>query len=210
MRCPICKSKLDYIINDKSCNVYKCINNHSFDESKTGYVNLLVNKSLAGDNKEMINARHEFLMKDYYLKLALKIKEIIKKLNIDTLIDVGCGEGYFDRIINDECINITGIDISKDAINLASKKDKKLQDIFHEVGIILGKVMSEQQKKYPYSYLMIGGGVSNAWYLFKDGFELTNKTPYQIISNSTMCPINGVRRALKLNNEDLYLKYQTE
>lgn len=92
----------------------------------------------------------------------------------------------------------------------ASKKDKKLQDIFHEVGIILGKVMSEQQKKYPYSYLMIGGGVSNAWYLFKDGFELTNKTPYQIISNSTMCPINGVRRALKLNNEDLYLKYQTE
>lgn len=94
----------------------------------------------------------------------------------------------------------------KDMAN-AAKDDKKLQDIFHQVGMILGKVMNEQGKKYPYSYLMIGGGVSNVWHLLKSGFEETNKIPYQIISDSTMCPINGVRHALKLNNEDLYLKY---
>ena len=92
----------------------------------------------------------------------------------------------------------------------AAKTDKRLQDIFHEVGIILGKVMSEQQKKYRYSYLMIGGGVSKSWPLFKDGFELTNKVAYQIIKDSTMCPINGVRLALKLNNEKQYLKFVNE
>ncbi|MCQ2786932.1 MAG: ROK family protein [Bacilli bacterium] len=97
----------------------------------------------------------------------------------------------------------------KDMAN-AAKTDKKLQDIFHQVGMTLGKVMNEQGKKFPYSFLMIGGGVSNVWHLLKSGFEETNKVSYQIISDSTMCPINGVRHALKLNNEDLYLKYQTE
>ena len=61
MICPNCKQKLQKIDNS-----YKCINNHSFDISKQGYVNLLLNTSNSGDNKEMINARSIFLQKGYY------------------------------------------------------------------------------------------------------------------------------------------------
>ena len=94
----------------------------------------------------------------------------------------------------------------KDMAN-AANKDQKLQDIFHQVGKYLAEVMNRQQTLYPYTYLMIGGGVSNVWNLLKSGFEENFKTPYQIISDSTKCPINGVRYALKLSDENLYLKY---
>ena len=67
--CPICKEKLQ-IVN----NSYKCINNHSFDISKSGYTNLLISKTNSGDNQEMVNARFVFLNKGYYKNLALKIK----------------------------------------------------------------------------------------------------------------------------------------
>ncbi len=115
--CPICKEKLE-LKNDKT---YYCKNNHCFDKSKYAYVNLLVNKTNNGDNKEMVESRYNFLKLDYYLTLALKLKEIIKDLNVNTVLDIGCGEGYYDRCISSLDINLTGIDISKDAILKASK-----------------------------------------------------------------------------------------
>ena len=70
--CPKCKEKLVKIENS-----YKCLNNHSFDISKEGYVNLLLSKSNAGDNDLLIKSRHNFLNKGYYEDLAHKLKEII-------------------------------------------------------------------------------------------------------------------------------------
>ena len=61
--CPVCKEKLSQ--NEKS---YKCLNNHSFDISKQGYLNLSLSSSKnTGDEKNMIKARKAFLDKDYYL-----------------------------------------------------------------------------------------------------------------------------------------------
>ena len=66
--CPKCKKELQ--LNNRT---FKCQNNHSFDLSKEGYVNLLLNKVDAGDNKEMVNARSDFLNKGYYLHYILLI-----------------------------------------------------------------------------------------------------------------------------------------
>ena len=77
MLCPNCKEKLE-----KNGNTYKCLNNHSFDISKQGYVNLLLNSKNSGDNKEMITARHEFLKKGYFDNLLNSIASIINTLNI--------------------------------------------------------------------------------------------------------------------------------
>lgn len=118
MICPKCKQKLI-----KNGNTFQCVNHHSYDIGKSGYVNLLLNSKHSGDNKEMVNARYNFLKKNYYLPLKQKIDEIINDLNINNIIDVGCGEGYFDKGIN----NLTGIDISKEAIIKASKNNKNAQ-----------------------------------------------------------------------------------
>ena len=127
MQCPLCNKILFEKTDDKGNKVLRCDNNHSFDISKYGYVNLLVSKTGSGDNKEMIKSRHEFLKKDYYLDLALCIKNIINKYNIKRILDLGCGEGYFDRIIKDENTIIFGLDISKDAITLASKLSSSIK-----------------------------------------------------------------------------------
>ncbi len=118
MICPKCKEKLQ-----KVNNTYKCCNNHSYDISKEGYVNLLLSKTNSGDNKDLIDGRINFLSKDFYKPLANKIVDILNKNNIKTICDCGCGIGYYSNIFKNS-FNVYGFDISKDAIKYASKHDK--------------------------------------------------------------------------------------
>ena len=80
MLCPNCKKKLIRVENS-----YKCENNHSFDISKQGYINLMLNSKNSGDNKEMIMSRHEFLKKGYFENLLNQICNIIAKLNVKNI-----------------------------------------------------------------------------------------------------------------------------
>ena len=115
--CPICKNELIQV--SKSL---KCCNNHCFDISKQGYVNLALNKINSGDNKEMINSRTLFLNSDSYLPLKEKLNTIINIYNPITLVDLACGEGYYTSFF--KANNKYGIDLSKEAITYASKTDK--------------------------------------------------------------------------------------
>ena len=125
--CPVCKNRLSKL--DKT---YKCPNNHSFDISKQGYINLnMHNSQSTGDNNEMINARRDFLNKGYY---SFLLDEVNKHLNEnDSLVDLACGEGYYtSRFI---CKDKIGIDLSKQGLKIASKNDSNtiylLNSIFH-------------------------------------------------------------------------------
>ena len=111
---------------------YKCINNHSFDISSQGYVNLSLHKSkTTGDNPEMIVARHNFLNKGYYQFLRDKVNEYIDEN--DSLIDLACGEGYYTSFFKAK--DKIGIDLSKNGLKKASKADPNttylLNSIFH-------------------------------------------------------------------------------
>lgn len=122
MQCPICKKNLILNKNDNSnCMSYICENKHSYDVSKYGYVNLLKASKTSGDNKEMVLSRHEFLKAGYFDKLAFSIKEIVNDLKVKNILDLGCGEGYYDRVFASEDYTIMGMDISKEAVLMASK-----------------------------------------------------------------------------------------
>lgn len=133
--CPICKEKLI-----KEGRTYRCAGNHSFDISKSGHVNLLLdnqkNSKMPGDDKDMVLSRKHFLEKDYYKGISDKLNEIIlkditenhkEKINI---LDIGCGEGYYTGNLknsldsNNILSEIIGIDISKEAVISASKSHK--------------------------------------------------------------------------------------
>lgn len=86
----------------------------------------------------------------------------------------------------------------------AAETDEKLKAIFYEVGQFFGEVMNNEQKVDGFTRLIIGGGVSNVWYLLKKGFESVSKIDYQIITDSTACPIQGVRFALNQGQENIY------
>lgn len=128
--CPVCKGHLTQ--KDKAL---VCENNHSYDISKYGYVNLMrsqkSSKKRHGDDKLMLKSRHNFLEKGYYKPLLETLTaEVLKKSdgrNI-TVLDVGCGEGYYTANIKKsvEGCDMYGIDISKDALIYANKRDKSI------------------------------------------------------------------------------------
>ena len=125
--CPICKEKLYQ--KDKS---YKCFNKHSFDIAKEGYLNLnLTSSKNTGDEKNMIKARKAFLEKDYYLFLKNELNKIITNTKPNNLLDLACGEGYYtkDFSIKDKI----GIDLSKEALKIASKEDKSTTYILKNI-----------------------------------------------------------------------------
>lgn len=129
--CPHCKLQLAL-----DGRTYKCNNNHCFDLSKEGYLNLLpVNKKKSkapGDNELMISARRNFLEQGFYNPLIFVIKNIISdNLNLKDkkffALDSGCGEGYYSQFsVKQASTNcqVLGTDISKFAVKSAAKKYK--------------------------------------------------------------------------------------
>ncbi len=130
--CPVCKKMLIFDDKKSTYGTLVCENNHSFDYSKKGYVNLLLSDKMhsktPGDNKLMIDAREAFLKKDYYKPLCDEIITTLRKFNHNTILDAGCGEGYYTSNISEgckECSALYGVDISKNALVNALRKDKK-------------------------------------------------------------------------------------
>lgn len=132
--CPVCSKPLK--IKDKS---YICDNRHTFDISAKGYVNLLpANKkhsAAPGDDKLMVNARNSFLSLGYYSHLKETLEKLCDKYSGKSvsILDCGCGEGYYTQGVfqklhnNGKNVEIKGIDISKDAVAIAAKRLKEGQ-----------------------------------------------------------------------------------
>jgi len=118
--CPKCKKELI-----RSESGWNCSAHHHYDEASSGYVNLMLqNSSKAhGDNSEMIVARRRFLAAGHYRPLLDKIIEVLKEESFSTAVDCGCGEGYYTNALSNEFRKAQwlGLDLSKSAINLASK-----------------------------------------------------------------------------------------
>ncbi|WP_417533972.1 putative RNA methyltransferase [Marinobacterium stanieri] len=128
LACPVCREAL--VLDDKRLS---CANGHSFDRARQGYWNLLLpqkkRSKAPGDNAEMVQARQHFLEAGYYTPLAERIGQLLQsELNPDEqtqLLDLGCGEGWYtDRLARQLGCCTTGLDISKDAIKTACKRNK--------------------------------------------------------------------------------------
>ncbi len=126
LRCPVCQQPI-FKENDK---MYHCQNNHNFDIAKKGYVNFLLahkmNSKLPGDNKLMVDARSSFLSKGYYEVFQNKLRELIDEVNPHSILDAGCGEGYYTNSIDKDSRTIIGIDISKTALQKAAPKNRNI------------------------------------------------------------------------------------
>nr|WP_245622230.1 methyltransferase domain-containing protein [Pseudidiomarina woesei] len=104
--------------------------------AKQGYVNLLPvqNKRSKdpGDSKAMVQARAEFLRAKYYQPLADKVAQVVLNGKPQTVLDAGCGEGYYLRELLAEAdlrqqpLRCVGLDISKWAVQLAAKQDPRV------------------------------------------------------------------------------------
>ena len=130
IKCPVCSSLLEEYEKQ-----YKCLNNHSFDKNKKGYTNLLLSNQMhsfdPGDNKEMVDARVNFLKTDKYKILRDSLFELINKYKNKedfSFLDIACGEGYYTNYLMSKFNKAKGvaIDLSKYALISANKNKKEL------------------------------------------------------------------------------------
>ena len=123
--CPICGEILARIEKQ-----YRCGNGHSFDLARQGYVNLLPvqqKRSLnPGDTREQVLGRRAFLETGCYEPISNTLNETAKELGATgPILDVGCGEGYYSaRLAEALDAELTGLDISKEAVRCAAAKYK--------------------------------------------------------------------------------------
>lgn len=132
--CPVCGRPL---IREKTR--YFCESGHSFDKASEGYVHLLPanrkHSKLPGDDKNMLHARRRFLSAGYYAPLRETLEALCVKYcpNEVAFLDSGCGEGYYSSGIAEALARAgkkpaaAGIDISKEAVRLASKQVKAVE-----------------------------------------------------------------------------------
>jgi 23S rRNA (guanine745-N1)-methyltransferase len=133
--CPVCKETLH-----QQEKTLLCSKGHSYDIAREGYVNLLLANQKAskepGDSPEMLRARRNFLNSGYYRRLAENVADIIIR-HIDktdenvTILDAGCGEGYYtDHISRIPAIisrcSICGIDVSREGVKLSAKRKNEV------------------------------------------------------------------------------------
>lgn len=123
--CPICGMPLQ-----RQEREYRCCNRHSFDIARQGYVNLLTvqqKKSLhPGDTREQVLSRRSFLDSGFYAPIADTLCETARELGAKgPILDIGCGEGYYStKLASALEAELTGLDISKEAVRVAAAKYK--------------------------------------------------------------------------------------
>lgn len=124
LRCPLCRQPLL-----QNAQGLACVNRHQFDRAKEGYFNLLpVQKKHSrepGDAKEQLQARRQFLQAGFFAPLKERLQQLVPATT-STLLDIGCGEGYFTAAFSEALptAQIYGIDIAKAGVRLAAKTAK--------------------------------------------------------------------------------------
>ncbi|OTG84936.1 putative RNA methyltransferase [Acinetobacter sp. ANC 4648] len=123
LMCPVCREALS--LTDRT---WRCANNHSYDVAKQGYVNLHVvqhkHSKNPGDTPESVEARRQFLSAGFYEPLQQAVIQKIRDLRIENLLDIGCGEGYYTDAMQQKVVQCVGVDIAKNAVQVAAKLNK--------------------------------------------------------------------------------------
>ena len=120
--CPICQEKLTLVESS-----LKCCNRHSFDLAKFGYVNLAPQiKQSANYDKENFQNRQQILEAGFYQAILEVLSDLLSNSkNAKTILDIGCGEGFYSRKLQEIHSDKTfyAFDISKDSVQIAAKSE---------------------------------------------------------------------------------------
>lgn len=119
--CPFCGSSLLRQDGSYFCGGER---RHCFDIARSGYVTLTRAPGTSGDDRDMVSARTAFLDKGYYEPFARTVTDSLK--GMETVIDAGCGEGYYSNCIACAGGQVYGFDLSKYACDKAAKRAKAL------------------------------------------------------------------------------------
>lgn len=120
--CPLCQQPFNLNAQGLACSL-----GHQFDAAKEGYFNLLPaqhkHSRTPGDAKAQLLARRKFLNAEFFSPLLDALKNLLPE-TAQSLLDIGCGEGYFTGGFAQQLkssAQVYGIDIAKDGVRLAAR-----------------------------------------------------------------------------------------
>lgn len=123
LKCPVCGAGMQ---SDAEGRSVRClgIRTHSYDVARSGYLNLTSPADGVGDGKDAVRARTQFLNDGYYAPLSDAVNTLLDELGTDTVLDAGCGEGYYTNRMAVRR-TVLGVDLSRDGIDTAAKSAKR-------------------------------------------------------------------------------------
>jgi len=122
--CPVCLAGMELVNRSQLV----CAENHSFDLSKQGYINLAQQAHVTKYDKALFEARKIVIDSGFFNPLLDYVTEVISTQVKDefdpVIVDAGCGEGsHLSSILSNLPGKVTGvgIDLSKEGIIAAAK-----------------------------------------------------------------------------------------
>ena len=124
LRCPSCGAELS-----PADGALRCPRRHSFDVARHGYVGLLTGaRATSGDDGPMARARRDFLAAGRYAPVRAAVADLAAEAAFSggrpaTVVDVGCGTGYYLAGVLDALPDAVGLglDTSAHALRVAAK-----------------------------------------------------------------------------------------
>ena len=120
LACPRCGGSLT--LHER---MLQCENRHSFDIAKQGYLNLLgAAQPKNADTPAMVEARAAFLHQGHYAPLADVLAATVA--GTSTVVDAGCGTGYYLASMLSTAERGLGFDVSVAAVKRAARAHERL------------------------------------------------------------------------------------
>lgn len=144
LKCPVCGASM---LRESGTLFCVGARRHCYDLSSAGYVNLAGAKQAGGgDDAALIRARTAFLEKGHYAPIAARVCELLNaSCKGGTVLDAGCGEGYYAAQMAEAGFGVLGVDLSKRGITHAAKHAGRegLNALFAVAGIFTLPVADE-------------------------------------------------------------------
>jgi 23S rRNA (guanine745-N1)-methyltransferase len=126
LRCPTCRSRRLH----PGCGALRCPAGHTFDIARHGYAGLLTGtRATSGDDASMVQARDRFLATGRYAPIRQAVAHLATGSAPDrgTVVDVGCGTGYYLAGVLDRLPDARGLglDTSVRALRSAARAHER-------------------------------------------------------------------------------------
>jgi 23S rRNA (guanine745-N1)-methyltransferase len=119
-QCPSCGAPL-FVKEISLC----CEKGHTYDVARKGYVHLHHKTVQSPYGRDLFDARRAVFDAGFYRPVAEAVKTLLAPLIPETLLDAGCGEGYYLSYLFPALTKtlLVGIDLSKEAILSAALRE---------------------------------------------------------------------------------------
>ena len=124
LSCPVCHASMTESADGRVCSC-RGERTHCFDFAKSGHIHLGGPHAGDGDTKEAVLSRRSILDAGYYQPLSDAINATLDALGVGSVLDAGCGEGYYTNRMATDGRAVLGIDLSRAGVELAAKRAKQ-------------------------------------------------------------------------------------